>query len=400
MNSAPAKNVYDTRKRIAFLIPTLYGGGAERVTSELSSNIPDDIAQYLVLFEDKISYPYKASLIVLNADSSISRNLFVKLGQILKRFIRFRRVVKMIKPDTVFSLLQGNAVNMLVKLSLPASGYRAVISERTATSNIELITKGLYGFLNRTIMRMLYNRADSIIAVSEGIREDLSANFGIKKDKIRVVYNPVDTDKLCMLAGEDVAHPWFSAKDMPVIINMGRLTAQKNQKDLLTAFLEVRKKTSCRLVIIGEGDLKDELVKLSEALGIASDVLFLGFQKNPFKYISRSDIFVLSSSFEGFPNALAESMAVGCPVISSDCPTGPREILAPGTQGLSDPGTPVYARYGVLFKAGDIKAMTSGIERLLEDNGLRADYARLGRSRMMDFNIKKTVENYMEILLQ
>jgi len=386
-----------TGGKIIFLIPTLYGGGAERVVSELSSNLPDSLSQYIVLFRNKIGYPHRANVIVLDASDATSGNLATKAVDIFQRVIKFRRVVKDVKPDLVFSLLQGNTVNMLVRLSLRGSGYRTIVSERTATSKIGLITKGLYGFLNRTMMKMLYNRADRIIAVSEGVREDLALNFNVKKDKISVIYNPVDAEKIRALAAEAVDHPWFGKSDIPVIINVGRLAAQKNQKDLVIACAELRKRTACRLVIIGEGELKDELAKLAGVLGVSDDVAFLGFQENPFKYMARSSVFVLSSLFEGFPNALVEAMALGCPVVASDCLTGPREILAPGLAASSSIDGLLCAKYGLLFRPGDVRSMVSGIRTFLEDADLRARYSRLGQERARDFSIDKIVSAYLNI---
>jgi glycosyltransferase involved in cell wall biosynthesis len=182
---------------------------------------------------------------------------------------------------------------------------------------------------------------------------------------------------------------------VPIIVNVGRLTEQKNQRELIAAVSELKKdNVNCRLVIIGEGELRDYLLNLAAALKVEKDVLLLGFQENPFKYVARSAVFVLSSLFEGFPNALAEAMAAGCPVVASDCITGPREILAPGT---SDEGDPLYAKYGVIFRTCDTASMVRGIKRLLTDQAMRAEYSRLGKERVMDFDIKNTVNSYLNV---
>ena len=385
-----------TNKKIIFFIPTLAGGGAERVVSELSCNLPDHVKQYIVVFEDKVSYPHKSEIISLGVSDRTTTNLAVKFFQIVERFIRFRRVVKTIKPDVVLSFLQANIINVMVGMSFPKRRHKAILSERTATSKIELITKGLYGMINRSVMRFFYNRADKIIAVSEEIKRDLAGKFGISASGIEVIYNPVDSRKLNDMAAEDVGHPWFK-EQIPIISTVGRLFPQKNQKDLISALAELRKSVDCRLVMIGEGELENDLKLLAASLNLENYVLFLGFQENPFKYVARSTIFTLPSLFEGFPNAMVEAMAVGCPVIASDCPTGPREILAPGS--AADAGEdPLYARYGVLFRVGDVAAMVQGMKRLLTDRQLRSEYSRLGKERIVDFAVEKITDKYMGLL--
>lgn len=384
-------------KKIIFLIPTLAGGGAERVVSELSCGMPADIEQHIVLFTSKVGYPHKSELSSLGLDACASGNLLLKPAIILKRFIRFRKMAKRIKPDVVISFLQGNILNVLVGLSLGRNRYRIVLSERTATSEIALIMKGFYGLINRTVMKFLYRRADHIIAVSAYIKNCLVEKFGVDPSKVSVIYNPVDSERITALARESVNHPWFGEK-IPIIINVGRLSAQKNQRELILALPELKGRSDCRLVIVGRGELEEELRRLAASLGVERRVLFLGHQDNPFKYIAGSTVFVLPSLYEGFPNALVEAMAAGCPVVAADCPSGPSEILKPESPECGISKGLVETRYGMLFAAGDRQAMISGIKKLIDDGKIRLWYTESAKKRVVDFNTKTTIDRYLAVL--
>lgn len=384
-------------KKIIFLIPTLAGGGAERVVSELSCNMPADIEQHIVLFAPKIGYPHKSKLSSLGLDVRTSGNIFLKPAVIIKRFLRFRKIAKEIGPDAVISFLQGNILNVMVAMSLGKNRYRVVLSERTAISEIALIMKGLYGFINRMVIRFLYKRADRIIAVSEYIKDCLVDKFVADPSKVTVIYNPVDSERITAMAREDALHPWFK-EDVPIIINVGRLSAQKNQRELILALPELKGSSNCRLVIIGEGELEDELRRMAASLGVDNRVLFMGHQDNPFKHIARSRVFVLPSLYEGFPNVLVEAMAAGCPVIAADCPSGPSEILKPESPKCGESEGLVETRYGMLFPSGDRQAMISGIKKLIDDGKMRLWYTEAAKKRVIDFNTKITVEKYLAVL--
>ena len=203
-------------------------------------------------------------------------------------------------------------------------------------------------------MRWLYPSVDRIVAVSAGVAEDTRAITGLPSDKVTVIRNPVITPRLRTLAEESVDHPWLQPGQPPVILGAGRLTRQKDFPTLLRAFAQVRKGLECRLVILGDGRGRNALLALAEELGVANDLDLPGFQANPYAFMRRAAIFVLSSAWEGSPNVLTEALALGVPSVSTDCPSGPREILKGG-------------HFGPLVPVGDAAALARGMETALRD---------------------------------
>jgi glycosyltransferase involved in cell wall biosynthesis len=197
-------------------------------------------------------------------------------------------------------------------------------------------------------VRRAYSRVESVVAVSEGAADDLSATLGLSRDDIKVIYNPVISPELLEKSREPLDHPWFSPGCPPVILGIGRLTQQKDFRTLVFAFERVRRRMICRLMILGEGEDLTTLQRLVESAGLSDDVTFPGFVQNPYKYLARSSLFVLSSLWEGLPTVLIEALALGVPVVSSDCESGPREILERG-------------RHGKLVKPGDPEALSLAI---------------------------------------
>lgn len=178
-------------------------------------------------------------------------------------------------------------------------------------------------------------KSRAVVAVSEGVADDLKSNFGFSQ--ISVIHNPIDIDYLQERSKAEIDHPWLSAKNGPVIIAVGRLTAQKDYPNLIRAFSLLRETLNAKLIILGEGDLRAELETLVAELGCGEYVSMPGFVDNPFAYVAKADLFCLSSAWEGFGNVIVEAMAVGTPVVSTDCPSGPSEILNRGEYGLLVP---------------------------------------------------------------
>ncbi|EHQ52395.1 group 1 glycosyl transferase [Ectothiorhodospira sp. PHS-1] len=240
---------------------------------------------------------------------------------------------------------------------------------------------GLRKWMRYRPMRRLYPLADGIIAVSRGVADDVRGITGLPEEKVHVVRNPVITPDLETLAAEPAPHPWLEDGGDPVIIGMGRLTRQKDFPTLLRAFAGMQARRTARLIILGEGGDREALTALSRSLGVADRVMMPGFAANPYAWLSRARLFVLSSAWEGSPNALTEAMALGLPVVSTDCRSGPREILRDG-------------RYGPLVPVGDLAALEDAMVRTLEAP-LPADEIR---AAVAEYRARVSAERYLAVL--
>jgi glycosyltransferase involved in cell wall biosynthesis len=237
------------------------------------------------------------------------------------------------------------------------------------------------------LMRHSYPQADVVGAVSGGVAEDLAQSSGMDRGLIQVLYNPVVTDELKAMANEPVEHPWFQADAPPVVLNVGRLAEQKDHVTLLRAFAKARAMRPLRLVILGAAgsdqktaERQSELMSLARDLGVEHDVSLPGFVSNPYGYMARASVFVLSSRYEGLPTVLVEAMACGCPVVSTACP-GSVEILEEG-------------RYGRLVPTGDAEALAQSIAATLDS---MPDRDAL-RQRSLDFSAERSVAHYEAVL--
>jgi glycosyltransferase involved in cell wall biosynthesis len=208
--------------------------------------------------------------------------------------------------------------------------------------------------------------------------------FNLPPEKIKNIYNPHDIDKIQELSKEQINHPWLVDKKYPVIINVGRLTYQKGQNILLKAFKIVSEKIESRLIILGEGPLFKQLKDLAKELGIENKVDFVGFQKNPFAFIANSDVFVLSSRWEGFPNVLIEAMACGVPVISTDCPSGTNEIIEDGVNGLLVPI--------------EVDKLAESLLWILTNIEFSKRIAKMGQENVRKFDKFKIFEDYLRVI--
>jgi glycosyltransferase involved in cell wall biosynthesis len=229
-------------------------------------------------------------------------------------------------------------------------------------------------------MRWTYPWADGVIAVSSGVADDLAATIGLSRDRIDFIYNPIDTTAVRQRAEEPFEHPWLAPGEPPVVLGVGRLTAAKDFSVLVRAFAELRTQRRARLVILGEGELRPDLQALIAELGLPKDVIMPGFCDNPFVWMRRAEVFVLSSAWEGLPGTLIQAMACGTPVVSTDCPSGPAEILEKG-------------KWGRLVPVGNAGALAQAILATLEDV-TRPDVA----SRAADFSIDSAVDGYLRVL--
>ena len=236
------------------------------------------------------------------------------------------------------------------------------------------------------LARAFYPRADAVVAVSKGVAEDLINNVGISRSLVRVIYNPTFDSDILSLAREPVNHPWFGDGGPPVLLSVGRLTPQKRFDTLIRAVSIARRHRPLRVVVLGEGEDKGRLESLTRELGLGDCVSLPGFVSNPYAYMARADLYVVSSAWEGFPNTVVEAMACGLSVVSTDCPSGPREILAaPG------PGT---GRLGTLVPVDDPEKLSEAILLELDLDRDRAGFQRRARQ----FASERAVRSYIDLM--
>jgi len=287
-------------------------------------------------------------------------------------------------PDVVLSALPYCNLAALWAKQNSNSRVPVVVSERNVLSTYcaapSNYRKWRWRYLP-ALVRKTYPRADAVVAVSEQVADDLLSRVKLRHDNINTIYNPVVDDALRRQAGEPLDHPWFTPGKAPVILGVGRLTEQKDFSTLMQAFANVRATREVKLVLLGEGRLRSELQKLAGALGIEDDVDMPGFVDNPFRYMTRASLLVLPSEYEGLPGVLIQALACGCPVISTDCPGGSREILADG-------------EYGALVEIGDAQGMARAITTELDHP--RAREALLQRAE--DFTVERAVDEYLALL--
>src|SRR5690554_4926274 len=248
------------------------------------------------------------------------------------------------QPKAVLSTM--NHTNLVVLWAKLISRVQSKVTVRVC-NNLSLSTMNSKEFRGRLLpflIRCFYPWADMIVTISKGIAKDLIEKTGLTPDRVQVIYNPVVTREVFEKAKENISHPWFIKNRPSVILGAGRLSKQKDFPTLIRACALANQEIPVRLIILGEGKERPALERLVNELGLESIVSLPGFVDNPYTYMDKADLFVLSSRWEGFGNVLVEAMSVGTPVVSTDCPSGPREILEEG-------------KWGKLVPVGDEKVM-------------------------------------------
>lgn len=386
---------------IAIIITKLNGGGAERCASNLSIELSKRYNVILIVFDGRnITYPYGGTLIDLHIKDSNS--LGERVANVLKRVRLVKQIKKQYKIKCSISLLDGpNLVNTMSQI-----GERTIVSIRNRLSSESV------GKLRRKLIRYSSMNSDLTVCLSKMVAKDMEEVFNIPKQKLCTIYNHVDGELLHSLVA-DCEKPTFIQEGKKYITTMGRLNHQKGQWHLLRAFKKVSEKIpDMNLIIMGEGELLQDLQKLAKELNIADKVIFTGYLKNPHNILRYSEMFVFSSLFEGLGNVLLEALAFNMPIISTDCVAGPREILAPGTNLNRVVYVIEYAKYGVLTPVlddGHFEAnseltnaenkLSDAIIKLHFDNELRSKYNRNSTERIKYFE-KNNIMNQWYIYIE
>ncbi len=339
-----------TFNRIAILLPSLNGGGAERSLLKLAIGLKErGFGVDLVLvhragqLEEEI--PGSLRIVDLNSPRAFTSRALSSTPA-LAGYLRRER------PEVLFTGLMTNLVALWAR-RLARVDTRVVISERNILSvEVKQFPRDIRFRLMPWLVKTFYPAADGIVAVSRAVATDIAALCGLPAERIMVIYNPVITPQVKEKATFPASHPWFAAGQPPVILSVGRLVPQKDYPTLMRAFARIIKTQPVRLAILGEGVEREKLERLAKELGIDHDLWLPGFVDNPYPYMKRASVFVLPSEFEGLPGVIIEALFCGVPVVATDCPGGSREVLADGA-------------YGQLVPVGDSAAMAQAIENYL-----------------------------------
>ena len=364
------------RRKICFVLPSLAGGGAERAAVHILNALDDQHWDRSMYLFDRVG-PYLdevSSDIRLSAGTDHSR---VGRWHALRRFIRETR------PEIVVSFLSYFSV--LTAARAAGVGARVVFNQQTPMT--AFLADGDYpwrGAWHRRVFTLVtrtgYAAADLVVATSRGVADDLQSAFGVNPAKLRVVPNPVDLDRVAAAAAEPLDAEFQSQWTSPVIVAAGRLAEAKNYPLLIDAMAVLRQRIPARLFILGQGELEASIRARIAERGLTDAVVLCGFQRNPWKFIAKADVFALTSHYEGFGNVLVEAMACGVPVVAT-ASAGTRDIVRDGEDGL-------------LVTTHDANAVAGALEQVLSDAAKRGEMSTAARAHAVEFALPVVASKY------
>jgi len=395
-------------ERIAVFVPTLSGGGVAKSQLRLAAGLRArgyevDFVVCRAEGEYRAHLPPDLHLVPLQRSGSLRERLSAfradpaSLAAMLRPlllplrapwelrylpslvdYLRSRRPAALISAK-----INANCMAILAR-KLAGAPCKVVVTERGNVTSAYPDPKEMARWRRRyrpALVRRLYPQAGAIVSVSEGVAEDLASRIGVPVGRVKAIYNPVIGPDVLEKAQEDLGHPWLAPGQPGVVLGVGRLHPQKEFLVLMHAFASLRATRTLRLVLLGEGREREALASCAQELGIAADVDMPGWVPNPYAFMARAKLFVLSSAYEGLPGVLIQALACGCPVVSTDCPDGPKEILENG-------------RFGPLVPVGDVDALSAAMANVL-DNPMTAEVlSARGRS----FSVDVAVDCYLDVI--
>lgn len=357
--------------RVAFYLRLLYGGGAERVMVNLMRGLIErGLKIDLVL--NTVDGPFLAQV------PSEVRIVDLKAPRMLAGLPKLISYLRQEQPLALLSALHYTNEIALWAKYLARVPTRVIVSEHN-TLSIHAQRRSTDRW-SPLLAWLFYPWADEIVAVSQGVAQDLAQVTGLPLKRIQAIYNPIVTPEILEKSKESLDHPWFAPGEPPVVLGVGRLEEQKDFPTLIRAFAQVRQVQPARLVILGSGRERSRLNTLVRDLSLEDDVDWVGFVSNPYPYIAQAAVFVLSSAWEGFGNVIVEAMTLSTPVVSTNCPSGPSEILDHG-------------KYGWLVPVSNSEAIAQAILNVLSGNSKLADSAWLDQ-----FTLETSTQKYLELL--
>ncbi len=360
--------------KLAIFLPSLNGGGAERAMLNLAHGLAEcGYAVDLVLAQAKGPY--------LGDVHEPIRVVDLRASRVLTSLPALARYLRREQPTAMLSALDYANVVALWARRLVGIPRRVVVNEQNTLSRSARNSARWRQRMVPHLVKRFYPWADYVIGNSQGVADDLVQVTGLPRERIKILYNPIVTPEVREKARAPLNHAWFEADQPPVLLAVGRLTKQKDFPTLIRAFAQVRQTRPARLLILGEGPDRPALEALVNQLGLEDDVALPGFVENPYAYMSRASLYVLSSRWEGLPTVLVEALYCGPPIIATDCPSGPREILADGQHGL-------------LVPVGDVTALTQAIEA-----GLAGKTPHPTEESWHPYSLEAVVDQYIGLLL-
>lgn len=361
-------------QQIAIFLPSLNGGGAERAMVNLANGLVEH-GYPVDLVLAQASGPYldlvKPDVRLVNLAAS---RVITSLPS-LTHYLRHER------PAAILSALDYANIIALWARWLARSSVKAVVNEHNTISRTAPNSARKRQRLVPSLIKRFYPWADAVVAVSQGVADDLEQKIGLHHPNLRVIYNAVITPDMRLKAACQPDHPWFAPGSPPVILGVGRLTVQKDFPTLIQAFAQVRRHHSARLMILGEGPDRPMLEELVTSLNLKHEIALPGFVDNPYAYMHKAALLALSSRWEGLPTVLIEALFCGTAVVATDCPSGSREILADG-------------KFGRLVPVGNVTALAAAIEESLLN-----DCPRPGQESWYPYSLEAIVEEFAKLLL-
>jgi glycosyltransferase involved in cell wall biosynthesis len=362
-----------SQTHVTIFLRCLFGGGTEKVMVNLANSFTECGLKVDLVLAHK-SGPYLSQVApqvrIIDLESP-------KLAASVPKLISY---LQQEKPLSMLSALHYPSEIAIFAKKAARVKTRVVIAEQNTLSVEAKSLPQRTAQLTPLVARLFYSWADAIVAVSQGVANDLAKVIKLPHDQIKVIYNPVIAPDILEISQQPISHPWFNQGEPPIILGVGRLIEQKDFPTLIRAFAQVREVRPARLMILGVGPERPHLNQLIKELELENDVAMLGFQENPYAYMARASVFALSSAWEGFGNVIVEALAVGTPVVSTNCFSGPSEILVDG-------------KYGSLVPVGDSQAMAKSILEVLSGNIKTVD-----SNWLKQFTYSEAASQYLNIL--
>lgn len=390
------------------IIPEMCMGGAQRSIAKLSLELASYATIFLVVFNNEYPVAYSFAGELISLDVVPGKSWLSKGYAFWKRVKKLQQLKTKLNIDVCISFLEGaDYVNVFSRQK-----EKIILSIRGSKIHDEIMLNHFFWLRNNILIPWIYKKADLIVAVNRGIANELKTHHGIAQDRIEIIGNFYDFNEIITLSKEPKDLLGLTYQNSVLVIT-GRLSPEKGIKGLIKVFIKLKRiKSDICLVIVGDGPELDHLILLCEEANLRIsqgqirktdvDVIFTGNQKNVFKYLKSASLYLMNSSSEGFPNGMVEAMICGLPVMSADCPYGPREILSPDLDGDLPVADPHISPYGILMPFADtedsLEIWAKTISNVLSNRDLLDQIIKDGRSRVQSFDKKTIVSQWLKIL--